>query len=78
MSIISHGNNTIIENLNLNNSKIVEYLEQFKKFELGKFLINNLGLNRFWTSYILLYPDKGKISGKSSDGTKISEFKIGF
>lgn len=47
--------------------------QELMKFELGRFLIENGGLNGFWTSYIVMYPERGKRTGLSSDGTSLSE-----
>lgn len=33
-------------------------LEELQKFELGRFLILNRGLNGYWTHYILTYPQR--------------------
>lgn len=34
----------------------LELLDQLKQFDLGRFLIQNQGLNGYWTHYILTYP----------------------
>ena len=39
----------------LKNLKL-DLLHQLTKFELGKFLLINKGLNGYWTNYILTYP----------------------
>ena len=50
-------------------------IEAFRQFELGRFLLENLGLNGYWTSYILLHPDQGRLSGQSSDGSPLTELE---
>lgn len=47
--------------------KQLDLLEQLAQFELGRFLIERKGLNGFWTHYVITYPEKGKVSGLSSD-----------
>jgi len=46
-----------------------------EKFELGRFLLANLGLNGHWTSYVLLHPDRGRQTKVSSDGTALTELE---
>ncbi len=58
-----------------NNPKIEATRQALDAFELGRFLKANLGLNGFWTSYILLHPDKGRVSGLSSDGSPMTELE---
>lgn len=50
-------------------------LEELTKFELGRFLITAKGLNGYWTDYILNYPTRGKITGKSSDGSPLTRME---
>ncbi|MFO7628779.1 MAG: class I SAM-dependent methyltransferase [Prochlorococcaceae cyanobacterium] len=45
------------------------------QFELGRFLLNNLGLNGHWTSYVLLHPERARLTNLSSDGTPLSELE---
>jgi hypothetical protein len=49
-----------------------------EKFELGRFLLANLGLNGHWTSYVLMHPDRGRKTEVSSDGTALTELIDGF
>ena len=71
-NIISHsaGGHNFAENVALLKNKIIaagdkphvsaqrqlDLLAQLSDFELGKFIIQNRGLNGFWTHYILTYP----------------------
>ncbi len=78
LNIISHGHQyelgapTQVERLHYDTQAVNETLG---KFQLGQFLLNNLGLNGYWTSYILLHPDQGRRSRKSSDGSPLSELE---
>ena len=47
-------------------------------FELGRFLLENLGLNGHWTSYVLMHPDRGRQTHVSSDGTPLSPLEAWF
>lgn len=38
----------------------LQLLEQLTKFELGKWLLENKGLNGFWTAYLILHAPKEK------------------
>ncbi|MDD9898788.1 MAG: methyltransferase domain-containing protein [Candidatus Melainabacteria bacterium] len=45
-------------------SSLLDLLEQLQAFDLGRFLLTNQGLNGFWTSYVVRYPelDKGSVT----------------
>ena len=76
MNIISHSHsklllNELIENKiqkmqndNENSQKVIKkkinLLEELASFELGKFLLQNRGLNAYWTEYICSYPNRKK------------------
>ncbi|MCX7394209.1 MAG: class I SAM-dependent methyltransferase [Planctomycetales bacterium] len=49
--------------------------EQLRTFELGAFLLKNLGLNGYWTSYVVLHPDQGRKTGLGSDGAAMGELE---
>lgn len=49
--------------------------QELAGFELGRFLLHNLGLNGRWTSYVLMYPERGARTGLSSDGTPLCELE---
>ena len=42
------------DSLNLSVNESLQILEQLTEFDLGRFLLQNKGLNGFWTSYIIL------------------------
>lgn len=72
MEIISHGFNGLGRSASQDSETI---RHQMGTFELGRFLLANLGLNGEWTSYVLLHPDKGRQSGLSSDGSQLTELE---
>ncbi|KAB8028562.1 class I SAM-dependent methyltransferase [Fluviispira multicolorata] len=49
----SNGDQSII-------NKKITLLEEFVSFDLGKFLLQNKGLNGYWTEYICSYPIRKK------------------
>jgi len=70
MDIISHGHKNVSTKVE-DNPKDLRARQELCEFELGRFLLNNLGLNGYWTSYILMHPDKGRLTNVSSDGSPI-------
>ncbi len=42
-----------------------QILEEFAQFNFGKFLILNKGINGYWTRYMVLHPQEGRLSGKN-------------
>jgi SAM-dependent methyltransferase len=75
MKIISHGHAQPSSPPSSSEALSSQLRSELEGFELGRFLKSNLGLNGFWTSYVLLHPDKGRISQKSSDGSQIGELE---
>ncbi len=53
----------------------LKILNAMASFPLGQFLIQNKGLNGYWTNYILMHPSRGRITGLNSDGQPFSEFE---
>ncbi|MCX7124651.1 MAG: class I SAM-dependent methyltransferase, partial [Gammaproteobacteria bacterium] len=56
-------------------SKQLELLDQLSQFDFGRFIIQNQGLNGYWTHYALLHPKQGKITGKNNQGVPFSELE---
>ena len=78
MSIISHGHGLFTGSLSDDRDKDVHVLKvraALNEFELGRFLLSNLGLNGYWTSYVLLHPKQGRQTRLSSDGTPLTELE---
>lgn len=74
MNIISHGHNTLSQGEE-SDPEVVRLRRELAEFPLGRFLLENLGLNGHWTSYVLLYPDKGRATATSSDGQPVTELE---
>ncbi|MCP3966911.1 MAG: class I SAM-dependent methyltransferase [Lentisphaerae bacterium] len=54
----------------------LDILENLCKFEFGRFLIKNKGgFNGYWTHYTLRFPENGRLTNKSSDGTELTELE---
>ncbi|MCB1111750.1 MAG: class I SAM-dependent methyltransferase [Chlamydiales bacterium] len=50
-------------------------VDQLAAFPLGRFLLQNRGLNGFWTDYILMHPHTGRITGLGADGKSFSKLE---
>lgn len=46
----------------------LELLNQLKDFDFGRYLLQNQGLNGYWTHYMLTHPWHGRITGKNNRG----------
>lgn len=53
----------------------MEILEQLITFPLGRFLIQNRGLNGAWMQYIMLHPQYGRLTDRGVDGKPLSQFE---
>lgn len=49
-----------------------QILQELQLFELGRSLLVERGLNAFWMQYVISYPQHGKITGLSSDGSPLT------
>jgi len=74
MEILSHGHTREQSPAELD-QRVSAALAELEKFELGRFLVANRGLNGYWTSYVLLHPDKGRETRLSSDGKPLTELE---
>lgn len=79
MSIISHGHSGD-ENLSEETipPDISKARAELSSFELGSFILNNLGLNGYWTSYLLMHPERGRLTGLSSSGAPLAPLERWF
>jgi SAM-dependent methyltransferase len=78
MRIVSHGHDWVpgsSTDCHEHNLDIQKIRVALTEFELGRFLLSNLGLNGYWTSYVLLHPDKGRHTRLSSDGTPLTDLE---
>lgn len=53
----------------------LEILKALGAFPLGQFLIQNKGLNGYWTDYILMHPSQGRVTKLNPDGQPFSELE---
>ena len=74
MDILSHGHSTT-STAGETPSDVARLRAELSEFELGRYLLNNLGLNGQWTSYVLLYPERGSQTRLSSDGSPLSDLE---
>jgi hypothetical protein len=74
MKIISHGHRDLAAEPAAR-LEVAAERAALEKFELGRFLLDNLGLNGHWTSYVLMHPDRGRQTKVSSDGTALTELE---
>lgn len=54
----------------------LDLLEQLTSFELGRFIIQNGGLNGFWTHYVLTYPMRDNPQAIDSQLTELEYFLL--
>lgn len=50
----------------------LDLLTQLNQFDLGRYLLQNKGINGYWTHYILTYPWFGKKTGKNNRGEPLT------
>ncbi|MEM7222223.1 MAG: class I SAM-dependent methyltransferase [Pseudomonadota bacterium] len=50
----------------------LELIEQLAGFPLGRFLLENRGLNGYWTDRVIEHPDRGRASGRAPDGRPLT------
>lgn len=74
MDIISHGHKSLSPQSDAN-PEVAGVRAALGGFELGRFLLENLGLNGHWTSYVLMHPDRGRLTTLGSNGTPLSELE---
>ena len=74
MDILSHGHSTTSTD-GETPSDVARLRAELSEFELGRYLLNNLGLNGQWTSYVLLYPERGSQTRLSSDGSPLGDLE---
>ena len=53
----------------------LDLLQQMSQFNFGRFLLQNKGLNGYWTHYVLTYPWFGKKTGLSDQGSPLSRLE---
>ena len=55
--------------------KQLELLHQLTQFDFGCFLLENQGINGFWTHYMLTHPRKGKLTRTNNRGLPLSKLE---
>lgn len=70
MALLSHGHQPQAAGDGVD-PEVARLRTELGQFELGRFLLENLGLNGTWTSYVLLHPERGQRTNRSSDGTPL-------
>ncbi|MFW2570084.1 SAM-dependent methyltransferase [Legionella sp. 29fVS95] len=53
----------------------LDLLNQLADFDFGRFLIQNQGINGYWTHYMIYHPQTGRISGKNNRGQPFTELE---
>ena len=56
-------------------SKQLELLAQLSEFDFGRYLLQNQGINGYWTHYLLTHPWYGRKTGKNNSGNPLSELE---
>jgi len=74
MDIISHGHKDLASQSGID-PEIVRMRAALAEFELGRFLLQNLGLNGHWTSFVLMHPERGRLTNTSSNGEPRTELE---
>lgn len=77
MDLLSHGHTPSAATASgtAGDPEVIRLRQELRCFELGRFLLDNLGLNGHWTSYILMFPERGGRTGLSSDGTPLGDLE---
>lgn len=53
----------------------LKYLDELSKFELGRFLLKNRGLNGYWIHQILLHPWRKKVAASKGQRLEMTGFE---
>ena len=53
----------------------LELLEQMSQFDFGRFLLQNSGVNGYWTHYMVMHPRYGRVTGKNNAGQPFNELE---
>ncbi len=53
----------------------LDLLEQLKAFDFGRYLLQNQGINGYWTHYMLTHPWFGRKTGKNNQQESLSELE---
>ena len=53
----------------------LKLLEDLTLFPFGRFLIENRGINGYWTHYMVMHPQKGRLTGLNSEDQSFTELE---
>src|SRR3990167_4682185 len=53
-------------------SQQLELLNQLSQFDFGRYLLQNQGINGYWTHYMLTHPWFGRKTGKNNRGESLT------
>ncbi|MCG7946217.1 MAG: class I SAM-dependent methyltransferase [Candidatus Thiodiazotropha taylori] len=68
----------ILENGDKPNASVQQQLEMvdaMSKFNLGRYLLINQGVNGYWTRYVVMHPQRGRLTGLNDEGKPFSELE---
>ncbi|MCG7887102.1 MAG: class I SAM-dependent methyltransferase [Candidatus Thiodiazotropha taylori] len=50
----------------------LEMVDAMSKFNLGRYLLINQGVNGYWTRYVVMHPQQGRLTGLNDEGKPFS------
>lgn len=53
----------------------LKLLEELTLFPFGRFLLENRGINGYWTYYMVMHPQRGRLTGLNSEGQSFTELE---
>ena len=53
----------------------LDILEELMLFPFGRFLLENKGINGYWTHYMVMHPQRGRLTGLNSDGKSFTNLE---
>jgi SAM-dependent methyltransferase len=56
-------------------AQLLDLLEQLQHFDFGRYLLQNQGINGYWTHYMLTHPWHGRKTGLNNRGEKLTEME---
>lgn len=57
-------------------SQQLELVDQLAQFDFGRYILQNRGINGFWTHYMLTYPWYGKQTRKNNSGEPFTDLEL--
>ena len=53
----------------------LKLLGELTLFPFGRFLLENKGINGYWTHYMVMHPQRGRLTGLNSEGQSFTELE---